>query len=104
MSWFILIIAGLFEVAFVITMKLSQGFRNKKYTVLTVLTAAVSFFLLSVALKELPVGTGYAVWAGIGAAGSVLMGMVFFREKRSVLKFLFLSFIIIGVAGLKSFS
>jgi quaternary ammonium compound-resistance protein SugE len=104
MSWFILIIAGLFEVAFVITMKLSQGFRNKKYTVLTVLSAAVSFFLLSVALKELPVGTGYAVWAGIGAAGSVLMGMVFFREKRSVLKLLFLSFIIIGVAGLKSFS
>lgn len=104
MSWFILIIAGLFEVAFVITMKLSEGFRNKKYSILTVLSAAVSFFLLSVALKELPVGTGYAVWAGIGAAGSVLMGMVFFREKRSALKFLFLSFIIIGVAGLKSFS
>ena len=104
MSWFILIIAGLFEVAFVITMKLSEGFRNKKYSILTVLSAAVSFFLLSVALKELPVGTGYAVWAGIGAAGSVLMGMIFFREKRSALKFLFLSFIIIGVAGLKSFS
>lgn len=104
MSWFILVIAGLFEVAFVITMKLSKGFRNKKYSILTVLSAAVSFFLLSVALKELPVGTGYAVWAGIGAAGSVLMGMVFFREKRSALKFLFLSFIVIGVAGLKSFS
>ena len=104
MSWLILIIAGLFEVAFVITMKLSKGFRDKKYSILTVLSAAVSFFLLSVALKELPVGTGYAVWAGIGAAGSVLMGMVFFREKRSAFKYLFLSFIIIGVAGLKSFS
>lgn len=103
MSWIILIIAGLFEVAFVIMMKLSEGFRNKKYTALTVLTAALSFFLLSVAMRELPVGTGYAVWAGIGAAGSVLIGMIFFREKRSALKFLFLSFIIAGVTGLKLF-
>lgn len=103
MSWFILIVAGLFEVAFVVTMKLSEGFRNKKYTVLTVLAGALSFFLLSFAMKELPVGTGYAVWTGIGAAGSVLIGMFFFHEKRSALKFLFLSFIIAGVAGLKIF-
>ncbi|MER2088324.1 multidrug efflux SMR transporter [Sporosarcina sp. JAI121] len=103
MSWFILVIAGLFEVAFVITMKLSEGFRNKKYTALTVLSGALSFFLLSVAMKELPVGTGYAVWAGIGAAGSVLVGMFFFREERSALKFLFLSCIIAGVVGLKLF-
>lgn len=103
MSWFILIIAGLFEVAFVIMMKLSVGFKNKKYTILTVLSAGLSFYLLAVAMKEIPVGTGYAVWAGIGAAGSVLVGMSFFREKRSALKFLFLSFIIAGVTGLKLF-
>lgn len=103
MSWMILIIAGLFEVAFVVTMKLSEGFKNKKYTALTVMSGALSFFLLSVAMKELPVGTGYAVWTGIGAAGSVLIGMFFFREKRSALKFLFLSFIIAGVVGLKVF-
>lgn len=103
MSWIILILAGFFEVAFVVTMKLSNGFRDKKYTILSVLTGALSFFLLSVAMKELPVGTGYAVWTGIGAAGSVLVGMFFFKEKRSALKFLFLSFIIAGVAGLKLF-
>lgn len=103
MSWVILIIAGLFEVVFVVTMKLSEGFRNKKYTALTVLSGALSFLLLSIAMKELPVGTGYAVWTGIGAAGSVLIGMFFFREKRSALKFLFLSFIIAGVVGLKLF-
>ncbi|KAA0948429.1 multidrug efflux SMR transporter [Sporosarcina sp. ANT_H38] len=103
MSWLILVIAGLFEVAFVIMMKLSVGFKNKKYTILTVLSGALSFYLLSVAMKDIPVGTGYAVWAGIGAAGSVLIGMSFFREKRSVLKFLFLSFIIAGVTGLKLF-
>ena len=65
MSWIILILAGFFEVAFVVTMKLSNGFRDKKYTILSVLTGALSFFLLSVAMKELPVGTGYAVWTGL---------------------------------------
>ncbi|WP_342514257.1 multidrug efflux SMR transporter [Sporosarcina sp. FSL K6-1522] len=103
MSWLILVIAGLFEVAFVVTMKLSESFRNKKYTVLTVLSGALSFYLLSVAMRELPVGTGYAVWTGIGAAGSVLVGMLFFGEKRNALKLLFLTFIIAGVAGLKIF-
>ncbi|MBE1555166.1 DMT family transporter [Sporosarcina limicola] len=104
MAWVILIIAAFFEVAFVITLKLSDGFRNKKYTTFTIISAALSFYLLSVALRELPVGTGYAVWTGIGAAGSILVGMFFFHEKRSALKFLFLSFIIAGVAGLKVFS
>ncbi|WP_124068924.1 DMT family transporter [Filibacter tadaridae] len=103
MAWIILVIAGVFEVAFVVTMKLSEGFRNKKYTALTVLSGGLSFFLLSVALRDLPVGTGYAIWTGIGAAGSVLIGMFFFNEKRSALKLLFLTFIIAGVAGLKFF-
>jgi len=69
--------------------------------VLTILSAMLSLSLLSFALKEIPVGTGYAVWTGIGAAGSVLIGMMLFKEKKSFFKILFLSFIIIGVAGLK---
>lgn len=103
MGWFLLIIAGLFEVAFVINMKLSDGFKNVKYTILTVISASLSFFLLSLALKDIAVGTGYAVWTGIGAAGSVLLGMYLFQEKKSRKKLFFLSCIIMGVVGLKLF-
>lgn len=103
MEWFILIVAGLFEVAFVVNMKLSNGFKNIKYTIFTVISAVLSFFLLSLALKDISVGTGYAVWTGVGAAGSVLIGMYFFREKKSRKKLLYLSCIIFGVIGLKLF-
>jgi len=103
MAWLILIIAGLFEVAFVVGMKLSNGFKEVKFTVLTIISAALSFFLLSLALRDISIGTGYAVWTGIGAAGSVLIGMYFFNEKKSTKKLLFLSCIIFGVVGLKLF-
>lgn len=103
MEWITLIVAGLFEVGFVVCMKLSNGFTNKKYSILTIITASLSFFLLSLALKDIAVGTGYAVWTGIGAAGSVLIGMYLFNEKKSRLKLFFLSCIICGVVGLKLF-
>lgn len=103
MAWLTLIIAGFFEVAFVTTMKLSEGFKVKKYTALTVLSGALSFYLLSLALTEIAVGTGYAVWTGIGAAGSVVVGMLFFKESRQPAKLFFLTCIIAGVAGLKIF-
>ena len=103
MEWIVLIIAGVFEVAFVVNMKLSDGFKNVKYTIFTIISACLSFFLLSLALKDIAVGTGYAVWTGIGAAGSVLIGMYFFKEKKSWKKLLFLSCIIFGVVGLKLF-
>lgn len=103
MAWLTLIIAGFFEVAFVTTMKLSEGFKVKKYTALTILSGAISFYLLSRALTEIAVGTGYAVWTGIGAAGSVVVGMLFFKESRQPAKLFFLTCIIAGVAGLKIF-
>lgn len=103
MAWLILVIAGLFEVAFVTTMKLSDGFKVKKFTPLTILSGALSFYLLSLALMEIAVGTGYAVWTGIGAAGSVVVGMLFFKESRQPAKLFFLACIIAGVAGLKIF-
>lgn len=103
MEWIVLIIAGVFEVAFVVNMKLSNGFKNVKYTIFTIISACLSFFLLSLALKDIAVGTGYAVWTGIGAAGSVLIGMYFFKEKKSWKKLFFLSCIIFGVVGLKLF-
>ncbi|ALS80361.1 DMT family transporter [Planococcus kocurii] len=103
MDWLILVIAGLFEVAFVTTMKLSNGFKIKRYTALTILSGALSFYLLSLALTTIALGTGYAVWTGIGAAGSVLVGMIFFKESKQLAKIFFLSCILAGVIGLKIF-
>ncbi|ANU12101.1 DMT family transporter [Planococcus antarcticus] len=103
MDWLILIVAGLFEVVFVTTMKLSNGFKVKRYTALTIVSGALSFYLLSLALTTIELGTGYAVWTGIGAAGSVLVGMLFFNESRQPAKLFFLSCIIAGVVGLKIF-
>ncbi|EIM06408.1 small multidrug resistance protein [Planococcus antarcticus DSM 14505] len=102
-DWLILIVAGLFEVVFVTTMKLSNGFKVKRYTALTIVSGALSFYLLSLALTTIELGTGYAVWTGIGAAGSVLVGMLFFNESRQPAKLFFLSCIIAGVVGLKIF-
>ncbi|WP_239256162.1 DMT family transporter [Listeria ilorinensis] len=101
MDWLYLIIAGLCEMAFVVTMKLSEGFKRFWFSVLTILFMCGSFFLLSHALKTIPIGTGYAIWTGIGAVGSVLMGMLFFKEKKSVFKLIFIAMIISGVVGLK---
>lgn len=101
MAWVLLIIAGLFEVLFVLSMKMSEGFTRKKYTLATVAAGGLSFYLLSVAMLEIPVGTAYAVWTGIGAAGSVVAGMIFFKEKKDIRKIIFLLMIISGVVGLK---
>lgn len=101
MAWIFLLVAGLCEMAFVVMMKLSEGFKNLKYSILTIVFMAASFFLLSLALKTIPIGTGYAIWTGIGAVGSVVMGMVLFKEKKSALKLLFITLIIAGVIGLK---
>ncbi len=101
MDWILLIIAGLCEMGFVVMMKLSEGFTKIKYTILTIILTLTSIFLLSLALKTIPIGTGYAVWTGIGAIGSVSMGMLLFKEKKSILKTFFIALIIIGVVGLK---
>ncbi|TDL30485.1 multidrug efflux SMR transporter [Jeotgalibacillus sp. S-D1] len=101
MAWFLLVIAGLFEVLFVMSMKLSEGFTITKYSIGSFVSGAISFFLLSLALVEIPVGTGYGVWTGIGAVGSVTAGMLFFKESRDRRKLYFVGMIIAGVIGLK---
>jgi len=100
-SWLFLLIGGICEVSFVTMLKLSDGFRKLKYSIFTVFFMISSFYSLSFALKEIPIGTGYAVWAGIGAIGSVLVGMFYFKESKSILKLVFISMIIIGIVGLK---
>lgn len=99
--WILLFIGGLCEVGFVTTMKLSNGFKVLKYSLLTVFFMILSFYSLSMALTTIPIGTGYAVWSGIGAVGSVLVGMFWFKESKDILKIMFISMIIIGIVGLK---
>ncbi|WP_304487066.1 MULTISPECIES: DMT family transporter [unclassified Dysgonomonas] len=100
-SWLLLFLAGLCEIGFVTMMKLSKGFKILKFSVLTILFMAVSFTLLSTALRTIQIGVGYAVWSGIGAIGSVLAGMIFFKESKDIKKLFFISLIIIGIVGLK---
>ena len=99
--WILLFVGGICEIGFVTMMKLSDGFRKLKYSILTVFFMTASFYSLSHALKTIPIGTGYAVWSGIGAIGSVIIGMFFFKESKSFLKIIFILMIIIGIAGLK---
>ena len=100
-SWAFLIAGGFFEVGFVAMMKKSDSFRNLKYALLTILFMILSFYSLSHALKDIQIGIGYAVWAGIGAVGSVLVGMIFFGESKDIKKLVLISIVIIGIVGLK---
>lgn len=100
-DWIFLLIGGICEVGFVSMMKLSDGFKKLKYSIYTLLFMAVSFYTLSLALKGIPIGIGYAVWSGIGAIGSVAVGMLFFKESRSMKKILFITLIVIGIVGLR---
>ena len=101
MSWFILLIAGLFEVAWAIGLKYSEGFTRLWPAVGTVLAMAVSLWLLGLAMKTLPVGTAYAVWVGVGAVGTALLGIALFGESASVGRLLSLLLILSGIVGLK---
>ncbi len=101
LAWTILVISSFFELAFTVCMKLSDGFRNKKYTALTVLSTTLSIGLLSLATKTLPLGIAYAVWTGLGTLFTVTFGIFVFKENRDFKKIFFLFLIIVGVVGLR---
>ncbi len=101
MAWVLLGIAGLFETAWAIGLKYSDGFSKLVPSVLTVGAMAASIVLLSLALKSLPVGTAYAVWTGIGAAGTAVLGMYLFAEPVTALRLGSIALVIAGIAGLK---
>ena len=103
-SWILLLAAGLVEIVFATCLKLSDGFRKKPWTALFIAAAAVSFFLLNRAIETIPLGTAYAVWTGIGAGGTALVGMLLFGEPRSLLRILLLVVLIGAVGGLKAVS
>lgn len=104
MAWVLLLIAGLFEVGWAIGLKYTDGFTRLWPSVGTLASMAVSFVLLSLALRTIPVGTGYAVWTGIGAVGTAILGMALFGEPRDAGRVVCLLLIVSGIAGLKVFS
>jgi len=101
MAWVYLFIAGLFEVGWAIGLKYTEGFTRPVPTLLTVASMVVSLALLGLALKALPVGTAYAVWTGIGALGTAILGIVLFGEAATALRLACLGLIVAGIVGLK---
>ena len=101
MAWIWLLVAGLFEVVWVVLLKLTEGFTRLWPSVLTVAAMAVSFWCMSQALRSLPMGTVYAVWTGIGAVGGVAWGIAMLGEPATALRILCVSLILAGVVGLK---
>ncbi|MCO4100581.1 DMT family transporter [Gemmatimonas sp.] len=100
-AWMWLVMAGLLEVAWAIGLKASDGFRKPGVSALTVAAMIASFYGLAQALKVLPVGTGYAVWTGIGAVGTAIAGVVLFGESRELGRVLSVLLIVAGIVGLK---
>ncbi len=101
MPWIILFVAGLLECAWAVGLKYAEGFTRPLPSVLTVLAMVASFWLLSIAMKTVPVGTAYAVWTGIGAVGVAIAGMLLFGEPREAARLFCIFLIIAGVAGLR---
>ena len=104
MVWFALLLAGLMEIGWAIGLKYSQNFTRLTPSLLTIIAMIISFWLLSYAMKTLPVGTAYAVWTGIGAVGTVILGIVLFNEPATPARLLCVGLIIAGIAGLKILS
>lgn len=101
MDWVILIVAGLFEVGWAVGLAYSKGFTRLWPSVATVASMAVSLFLLGLALRTLPLGTAYAVWTGVGAVGTVIIGIAFLGEPANAPRLICLGLIVAGIIGLK---
>lgn len=101
MAWALVILAGLFETGFALSLKASNGFTRLVPSVLFVVCAVTSFGLLAAGLRSLPIGSAYAVWTGIGAAGTAIAGMVFLGESTQVLKLVSIVLVVAGVVGLQ---
>lgn len=104
MPWIILAIAGLFEIGWAVGLKYTEGFSRLWPSVGTVLSMIISVGLLASAMKNIPVGTAYAVWTGIGAVGTAIVSMILFNEPRDAARIACLTLIVIGIIGLKVFS
>jgi quaternary ammonium compound-resistance protein SugE len=101
MPWLWLVVGGLFEVGFTTSLRFVDGFRNLPWTLAFLVSVAISMALLEVASRSIPMGTAYAVWGGIGAVGTVIVGLAFFGEPASTVRILLIFAIVAAIAGLK---
>jgi quaternary ammonium compound-resistance protein SugE len=104
MAWFILFVAGIFEIAWAVGLKYSEGLSKFWPSVFTIVCLVISMGMLAFAVRSLPVGTAYAVWTGIGAVGTVILGMVLFNEPKDLARIFFIGMILAGIIGLKFFT
>ncbi|MDF0478984.1 multidrug efflux SMR transporter [Vagococcus sp. PNs007] len=101
MAWLHLVIAGVLEVLWATTMKMSEGFSKFNYSLVTIAGMIASFYFLSKAIKVLPMSLAYPVWTGIGAFGSILVGVLIFRDTLSIKTMFFVALLLIGIIGIK---
>jgi quaternary ammonium compound-resistance protein SugE len=101
MAWILLFTAGFAEIVFALSLKYNEGFTKLWPSVVTCVAGLCSFYLLTLAIKTLPLGTAYAVWTGMGAVGIAILGIFLFKESADVYRILSIMFVIVGIAGLK---
>lgn len=101
MAWIILVIAGLFEIVWAIGLKYTESFTRLWPSIATLVAMVISVWLLAIAMRSLPVGTAYAIWVGIGAVGTVILGIILFGEAVNSIRVISILFIIAGIIGLK---
>lgn len=101
MMWIVLFFSSFFELGFTVFMKLSEGFKKKKFTILCIVSSICSIGMLSIATTELPLGVAYAVWTGLGTVLITLFGIAVFKESKNPLKLFFLALVLLGVIGLR---
>ena len=101
MNWLFLVLAGLLEVGWAVGLKYTEGFTRPLPSVLTVVAMVVGFYLLSLSMREIPLGTAYGIWVGIGAVGAAIAGIVLFKEPVSTLRIASIVLVVAGIVGLK---
>lgn len=104
MAWIYLLIAGIFEITWAVGLKMSNGFSHLWFSIFTIIGMILSFYFLAIALKNIPLGTAYAIWTGIGTVGTVILGMLLFKEPLTIMKLVCIVMIFSGIAGLKLLS
>ena len=104
MAWINLFIAGIFEIGWAVGLKYTNGFTRLWPSVITVTGMVLSFYFLSAAVKSIPIGTAYAIWTGIGAVGTAILGIILFGESKEFIRIFFIFLIVVGIVGLKIFS
>ena len=104
MEWINLVIAGFFEIFWAVGLKYSNGFSNLWISIVTIIGMILSFYFLALALKNIPLGTAYAVWTGIGTIGTAILGIILFKEPATVARIICILLIVCGITGLKLIS